>query len=147
MIVDESGAHQQRSSAGLPRRAADSRRACAVSRREDVPREDLLAAVGLGQLACLRIAVRSRHNRAVLQAGGLYQRLFRLMRVSRVPAALGHIQRGRGELGAQTPSCPEQCCRWAHSFVIQRHQGGCPGAPGQRQLSELQARAPGPRRS
>ena len=47
-----------------------------------MPQEELLAAVGLGQLACLRIAVRSRHNRAVLQSAGLYQRLFRLIRVS-----------------------------------------------------------------
>ena len=54
----------------------------AVSRREDIPREELLAAVGLGQLACLRIAVRSRHNRAVLQSHGLYVRLFRLIKVS-----------------------------------------------------------------
>ena len=37
--------------------------------------------MGTGQLACLEVAVRSRHNRAVLLSNGLYVRLFRLIRV------------------------------------------------------------------
>ena len=44
--------------------------------------EDLQAAVGTAQLQVLGIAVRSRHNRAVLLPHGLYPRLTRLIQVS-----------------------------------------------------------------
>ena len=43
--------------------------------------EDLQAAVGTAQLQVLGIAVRSRHNRAVLLPHGLYSRLTRLIQV------------------------------------------------------------------